>query len=153
MEYFEQTKTLEQAKRSQRCTLGPISSRSVSKSLWMTPRAPSFLDDRLINQSGQIAMGTRFSWVIFPNGKATRLDLLWELCPVFGLELGNIGSTPGLMMMDSPINEGGVKSNVPTGFFALDPLMTEYFPSTWVKSTIAPAVPEIWQPSKPRRAG
>lgn len=41
-------------------------------------------------------------------------------------------------MMDSPIDEGDVKSNVPTCFFALDPFVTEYFRSLGAKCLVKP---------------
>ena len=41
-------------------------------------------------------------------------------------------------MTDSPIDKGDVKSNVPAGFFALDPFVTEYFRSLGAKCLVKP---------------
>ena len=46
---------------------------------------------------------------------------------IFGCKPGNISSTPGRTVIDTPINDSRVKSNIPASFFALEPFVTEYF--------------------------
>ena len=75
----------------------------------------------------------------------TMSGIAWDLCLFFSSEPGDIGSAPGCMMMDHPIDESDVKSNVPTCFFALDPFVTEYFRFLGAKCLVKPRFHEAFR--------
>jgi hypothetical protein len=77
---------------------------------------------------------------------ARRGGMRRELWLVFGLELGEVSSAPGRAMVDNPIDQSSVKSNVAASLFAFDPFVTEYFRFLGAKGPVKPRFHEALRP-------